>query len=394
MTDHSHIDDRFRQNSGDWEGKPSDAAWDRLTDRLDEYNAGGNSRRKTVFRLAVAASLTILLGLSFAMFNQSMDVAGFHAVNADQEIPAHENIFSSDFIVESDEMIEINIPTASGEMTSVKPTIASSPPNTIPASTKSEAPGIAIVDDQDEVSMKKVEMAEIVTDEIHADTHESDNVSISASSAGYSEKAFSTGTGIDLEEADQAFEDVEELAEPEMLTETAVANAIGIKQAKAEHKKREKARTYSNRSLAPAESYERMDDRAEGFVQKSLIILVPNESKNRCIYTALLVENEKFYIDRCQSDAYDLIRDESLPLDRSILQELLDADVEVIQQIGKDNAPRNCSEALPELQLIYRYGTDLSYFDETIKWSADSECLTDEAKKIIMRLHELVRTLD
>ncbi|MCP4122026.1 MAG: hypothetical protein GY751_09760 [Bacteroidetes bacterium] len=387
MTDHSHIDDQFRQSRGDWEGEPSDATWDRLRGRLDNYNADGISRRKMIFRLAVAASLTILLGLSFAMFNQSMDVAGFHAVNTEQEIPVHENVFSTDIEMESEEVIDINIPTFSDKVIPEKPTMASSTPNTIPASAKSVTPAFEIVDDQDE-------MTEFATDEIHADTYKSDDVSISAPSGGSSGEAFLTDTHIDSEEADQAFEDVEELTEPEILTETAVANAIGIKQTKSEHKKREKARTYSSRSLAPAESYERMDDRAEGFVQKSLIILVPNESKNRCIYTALLVENEKFYIDRCQSDAYDLIRDESLPLDRSILQELLDADVEQIQQIGKDNAPRNCSEALPELQLIYRYGTDLSYFDETIKWSADSDCLTEEAKKIIIHLNKLVRTLD
>ncbi|MEZ5009692.1 MAG: hypothetical protein R2728_14345 [Chitinophagales bacterium] len=91
MTDFNNIDDLFKESQGDWNEMPSNAAWDKLSDRLGTHAVQKAHANKTIMRWSIAASVVVILGLSYFFLNISPknydgQLAETEKVNAPEDI--------------------------------------------------------------------------------------------------------------------------------------------------------------------------------------------------------------------------------------------------------------------------------------------------------------------
>ncbi len=92
MTDFNKIDDAFREHQHEWDAAPSNNAWDRLTDRLDDHHLAKARKRKLTIRWSAAASIFVLLGLSTIFITNNLHSPGELAKTEQVSFPESEAV--------------------------------------------------------------------------------------------------------------------------------------------------------------------------------------------------------------------------------------------------------------------------------------------------------------
>lgn len=118
MTDFKNIDDLFKTSQGDWNAAPSTGTWENLSDQLQAHAADRTHHQRVVVRWSIAATILLLLGLTYFFFNISpTNYNGQIAQTNEVEIPKN---MASTYDKKSELNSEAISPQISIESTSIK----------------------------------------------------------------------------------------------------------------------------------------------------------------------------------------------------------------------------------------------------------------------------------
>ena len=439
MTDFSNIDEQFREGQADWEGQPPKASWDHLSDRLSEDRNSLLLRKRRIYRVSTAASVTILLSIAVYMFNNSFQFNGTHATNTEIDFSQMEDAKLKSRT--SDEVVK-SITTESMETRQQK-----KDSGVVQSQGRSSFNWKAEADVEKSSNDQLSAYTPLQYRDQSAQTKSIENLEETSNSAGYknaNHEADKSGTQIfnsggghsyDLSEASEsivgsagdAFIEEQQLDQDGyqsitstteqhddekafILTDAVVMNQIGIEAEKKKQKTEEQRAKNSkeDKSIASRNEESKQVGRADqslaptygtesqattgnsGFTSTSLTILIPTENRSTCQYIAFLVENNSYQIDDCKNDKYDVIGVDAKPLDSApTLLSISHYEREYLRELANQAKNGPCLSSSNSIQFIYRTGTTLSYHEEAINLPMQEFCLSDEAKSIVRDLKQL-----
>lgn len=416
MTDHQHIDEQFRDRQHDWDARPGDGAWNRLTDRLDDHRSG-SFRRRLIYRSTAAACVASLLALSIYMFNNSFDPGGFQAQHIDLELSSSANVQPV-----YSQTADSAVPAGLSEPTLGAAVSKRSAQQ--PAESKVMAAVSSNEDDRaDQPARCRSEPAafkEIPAETLASDgpskTRETDSKAVSGAGAGrpphdeidLEDQAVAAAvnpevsTGISFDSVDETIL----LDEVRILTDAAVANQAGIEAQKKAHQsdsrkqKRESAAGFfeesknpdpAERSLAEDVAAEiENKDIASEFTATTLTVLVPAGKKEACEFVSFRIQGDAVYIDGCSSGRSDLDAPEFLSADQlPLLQRVFSLGREALKEMETETRSGPCLPSVNSIQFVFRTSTTMSYFEETVRLPLQEFCLPENARPIVRDLVQL-----
>ncbi|MCB0503788.1 MAG: hypothetical protein KDD32_13985, partial [Bacteroidetes bacterium] len=234
MTDFKNIDDLFKTSQGDWNASPSTSTWENLSDQLQAHAADKEHHQRVVVRWSIAASILLLLGLTYFFLNISpTDYNGQIAQTNEVEIP--KNMVST-----FDKKSELNSdkisPLPLTESPSIKHKSNNITARDINASTDND---LAEHSPPAATGLQSEKMVgNVATNQLESDDLANKDVDESTPAFGYIEEDY---------QLDTEAESMEEVILSER-DQTVVANYMGIEKERAKHEAAQKEQKKSKRT--------------------------------------------------------------------------------------------------------------------------------------------------
>lgn len=369
----SKIDELFRKQQGDWDKAPDASTWHGLSDRLDQHQANGSGRRRRVIRLSVAASLALLIAITFVSINRFNIDNGFQAHTIQLEVPEYDG-----------KEYEVN---DRGDMTSIVPaddyrSKADVPPTQSRTNDRNKVVTEDRVDETAAVERSpETEEVEAPVDikarsvipgyEALADANlEEEEVVVEEHTYVSEESVQGTGDKANPEEVDR-------------LAEVAVANSEGIEAKQRDRNTNKKRATESAQTDASPDI-----SGTDVFVSETIIIRIPVNDK-RCPARSYWLDGDIFYVDPCALSAGEVMKVNGRSMtEASVLQRVIDLGADGLRAWVRQSEQDGCGLHAEHIEISFRRGTPLSYTDEQIRIPI-ADCIDRELRSLVDELIEL-----
>ena len=405
MTDFNNIDDLFKESQGDWNEMPSNAAWDKLSDRLGTHAVQKAHANKTIIRWSIAASVVFILGLSYFILNISpTDYNGQLAET--EKVNAPKDVTTSYPKEIEQEATEINTNAFIESSTTIVKEEASL--NTIES--KPTYGNDMLADHSNSPTKNSPQQANVAAKQQIIDQTEGnfdiDGIADNADEASYMEE----------ESIPQYLEEVvvQDDLEDELLLDrdqTVVANYVGIQKEKAERAASAKQQKKSDQAASRAAFAYQSEDKNKGYINEinsdeagvstseeaiSLNYSGADAITDKIIYIYYPIENAN-----CQQVTIKLMRDvtERHPCDDSellielknnkTLLELYELTISDYDAIALEATNKKCNTDGQSLKIVIEYGLISNRSKATYYWNVN--CPTNSNEKYINQLEKIVQ---
>ncbi len=432
MTDFKDIDDLFKSQQNDWNSDPANAVWNKLSDNLDNYSVQKKSNSRLKIRWGIAASVVVLLGLTFffttnpnlknAQLAESSDqiitIPASHEAVADKE---NSRLDKRQF--KSSQTKEIN-ENAVHEFTTVEIT-ASPQPNLEIKSKKSHSTTRDFKESQNKKTGTFGDGA--ISQNINGEIALAIEPNLEPRESSYDQvyESIPEFTN-DIDEDAFAEKDLDnQIVQQDRIT-TVVSNSSGIAYQKAEHQEikgnkdigvglafadesvddaLEKSATLPsiaqvsevNRAVAK----EKHAKRSEGYSGKTDGVLSDKKRNvaalsNKIIYVyypllkndlcdpIIKIENNNATLLDCHFTEIG----KSFTINRT-LNEFYNLTLNEMREIEFSEVYHDCLENYP-LKIVVEYGMDAKRFQETVLWNLS--CISSENKSYIKHIEKLIES--
>ncbi|MCB0503713.1 MAG: hypothetical protein KDD32_13610, partial [Bacteroidetes bacterium] len=370
MTDFKNIDDLFKTSQGDWNAAPSTGTWENLSDRLQAHAADRTHHQRVVVRWSIAASILLLLGLTYFFLNISPTTYnGQIAQTNEVEIP---NNIASTYDKKSELISDKISPQTLTESTSIKNKSNNITARDINASTDTD------IADYSAPAATRLQSEKMVgntaTNKFESDDLANKDVVHLSPSFGYNEEDY---------QSDTEAESLEEVILSER-DQTVVANYIGIEKERAKHEAAQKEQKKSKRTakepfiqdqhngiaagaatdIKERDAFYEAENQAGDFIFTNKVIYIYcSIGKNACHQATIKLMDEIGEYYPCDNSNEPI----ALTLTEA-LRRLYELTVKDLRGMEFEKIYLDCPDDAETIKIIIENGDDLS---EAFYWSFD-----------------------